>query len=130
MYDDEILSDLERELLPVMESGFPVTSTPYETLANTVGSTEEEVLAGVRDLEDRGVVRRVGPIFEPRRLGYVSTLVGLAVPDENLDAAARSLHQAQRNTNDGIDSGDRWSGPQRRIELRSRAQLEWPSPRV
>jgi DNA-binding Lrp family transcriptional regulator len=91
MYDEELLSGLESELLPVMESGFPVTATPYETLANKVGSTEDEVLTAVRDLEDRGVVRRVGPIFEPRRLGYHSTLVALMVDEDNVEAAAESV---------------------------------------
>jgi DNA-binding Lrp family transcriptional regulator len=106
MYDEELLSGLERELLPVMESGFPVTATPYEALASAVGSTEAEVLAAVRDLEDRGVIRRVGPIFEPRRLGYVSTLVGITVADDELEAAASSIADCPQVIHGHVREGD------------------------
>ncbi len=42
----------------------------------------------VRELQERGVISRVGPVFRPNRIG-VSTLAAMSVPADKLECVAR-----------------------------------------
>jgi len=79
---------LDRELLNIIQTDFPLDPTPYRTLGERLGIPESETLARVRGLVESGVIRRIGPSFDARRLGYVSTLVAMKVPSQRLDEVA------------------------------------------
>ncbi len=79
------LDATDKELLGLIQSGFPICSRPYAALGESLGLTENECLERVRDLKRRGIVRRIGANFSSAGLGYVSTLCAASVPDERLD---------------------------------------------
>ena len=78
----------DRELVDLLQTDFPLTERPYATLGGKLGLSEDACFGKVRGLSAAGVIRRIGASFDSRRLGYVSTLVALAVPPERLDAVA------------------------------------------
>lgn len=79
---------LERALLAGYQRGLPVdTARPFQHLARELTTGEEEVLATLAALRDRGVISRVGPVFRPHAVG-ASTLAALAVPTQDLEAVA------------------------------------------
>jgi DNA-binding Lrp family transcriptional regulator len=83
------LDDLDRRILDRVQSGFPIASRPFQVLAEQVGSSEDEVLARVRRLQEEKIIRQIGPVFELKRLDHVSTLCAAKVrPDAVEDAAA------------------------------------------
>ena len=77
--DKRLLNDFQRD--------FPLEPRPYARIAETLGVTEEDVLAGLADLKTRGMVSRVGAIVQPNTVG-VSTLAAMAVPPERLEQVA------------------------------------------
>ena len=79
---------LDRRILELVQAEFPLESRPFKTLAERAGSTEEEVLARIRQLHEIGVVRQLGPVFDLRRLGYTSTLCALRVLPEHVESMA------------------------------------------
>lgn len=81
------LSELQKHLLNDFQRDFPLSSTPFRELAESLGVAEAEVLAGLRNLSDSQLISRVGPVFAPRRIG-TSTLAALAVPEERLEEVA------------------------------------------
>lgn len=81
------LSELQRHLLNDFQRDFPLSPTPFQELAESLGVGEAEVLENLRSLSDSRIVSRVGPVFAPRRIG-ASTLAALAVPDERLEQVA------------------------------------------
>jgi len=90
-------SVLERRLLNDFQRGLPLSPTPFADMAESLGVEEAEVIAGLRRLQDSGVVSRVGPVLRPNRVG-TSTLAAMAVPPELLELVG-ALVSAYREVN-------------------------------
>lgn len=73
---------LDRKLVNLMQTDFPLVPRPYKALGEKIGLSEEEVLARLGRLQEEGIIRRIGAFFDSRKLGYYSTLCALAVPEE------------------------------------------------
>lgn len=76
---------IDRRILDVIQSGFPVVARPYAELGRDLGLTEAETLARVRALKESGVIRRIGANFQSARLGWHSTLCAAKVPPERME---------------------------------------------
>ena len=77
-----------RALLNALQYEFPLTPQPYHDLAHRMGAEADTVMERVRDLMAQGVVRAVRAVFEARRLGHRSLLVGAHVVPEALQGVA------------------------------------------
>lgn len=84
---DRPLNALERRLLNDFQDGFPLTPRPFQTIAERVGSTENDVMRTLQQLQSQRLISRVGPVFRPNRVG-ASTLAAMEVPMERLEAVA------------------------------------------
>ncbi len=84
---------VDRKILNLLQSDFPLVKEPWKAIGATVGVEESEVLERVGVLKKKNVVRQVGAIFDTRRLGYSSTLVAMRFPADKLDAAAQLLNR-------------------------------------
>ncbi len=73
------LSALERHLIAVTQQGLPLVAKPYEALGALLGITETEVLQLMQDMQDRGLIRRIGAVPNHYRLGYLAN--GMTVWD-------------------------------------------------
>lgn len=82
------LDAIDRRLLNQLQSDFPLEPRPFAVLAQRLGIAEEEVLSRARALREQGVLRHLSAIFDVYRVGYRSTLVAFAVPQERLEEAA------------------------------------------
>jgi len=81
------LNPLERALLNDFQRDFPLDPRPFARVAEALGVGEDEVLSAYRDLVERGLVKRIGPVVRPHRLGW-STLAAMSVPHERLAEVA------------------------------------------
>jgi siroheme decarboxylase len=80
------LSQLERDILNIIQQGFPVHHAPYAEMARIIGGVDEkQVYDTVIDLMERKIIRRLGAIFDTRKLGFMSTLMAMRVPAERID---------------------------------------------
>lgn len=77
---------IDRKLLDIIQTGFPLESRPYAVLGEKLGLTEAETLARVRALQGQGIIRRLGGNFQSKKLGWRSTLCAAKVPEEQLDS--------------------------------------------
>jgi DNA-binding Lrp family transcriptional regulator len=75
----------QRRILNAIQSDFPLEPRPYAVLGKHLGLTESEVLAHVRALRGKGIIRRIGPNFQSSALGFCSTLCAAKAPPEALD---------------------------------------------
>ena len=85
------LSSLERKLVNEFQRGLPMSAEPYRDIASKLGVDEETVLEHLRRLQASRIVSRVGPVFEPNRIG-VSTLVAAKVPENRLLSVATMIN--------------------------------------
>ena len=67
---DTDLDDLDRALLNALQWDFPVDPRPYATLAERLGTTEDDVCTRVIRVKEQGVLRQLSAIFDTRALGY------------------------------------------------------------
>ncbi len=87
------MDDLDKRLLDIIQSDLPLTARPYAAVGERLGLTEAEVLARVRALKGRGVIRRIGGNFQSRKLGFHSTLCAARVPQDRLDAFVAEVNR-------------------------------------
>jgi siroheme decarboxylase len=77
------LDDVDRRLLNLMQSRFPLEPRPYARVAELAEIGEDEAIARVRRLLEERIIRQVTPIYDTRVLGYKSMLVAAKVDPEN-----------------------------------------------
>jgi siroheme decarboxylase len=86
------LDDLDRRLLNLMQSRFPIEPYPYRRVAQLAEISEPQAMQRVQRLLDERIIRQVTPIFDTRALGYSSMLVAAKVDPENPHRAARAIN--------------------------------------
>ena len=84
---------LDRQILNIVQSAFPLVPYPYQAIGERVGISAEEALERLARLKKRNVVRQISAIFDTRRLGYKTTLVAFAYPYERLHKAALHINR-------------------------------------
>ncbi len=82
-----MLSSFHKQLLNNYQLDFPLTPRPYKAIAEMLDSSEEEVLLAIQELNDQGLISRIGPIIKPNQIGK-SMLVALSVPQSKLQQVA------------------------------------------
>lgn len=80
------MDSMDRQLLDIIQTGFPLSPRPYAELGQRLGLDEQEVLDRVRCLKARKIIRRLGANFQSAKLGFVSTLCAAKVPQDKMDA--------------------------------------------
>ncbi len=85
-----MLTPLHKSLLNDFQRDFPLSSRPYQDIANTLGVSEDDVLSALTELSENHLISRVGPIIPPNQLG-VSTLVAMAIPEPQLQSVADKI---------------------------------------
>ncbi|MCB2295739.1 Lrp/AsnC family transcriptional regulator [Clostridium algoriphilum] len=86
-----------KDLLNLIQSNFPIESKPYLKIANELDITEKQVIDIIKDLKDKRYIKRIGGIFDLRKLGYYSTLCAIKVPIDRITEVAKLI-----NCNNGV----------------------------
>ncbi|WP_258360554.1 AsnC family transcriptional regulator [Moorella sulfitireducens] len=82
------MDSLDRRLLNMIQEDFPLTEEPYAELGRRLGLKEAEILERLAKLKEKGIIRRIGAVFDLRRLGYTGTLCAMKVPEGRLSEVA------------------------------------------
>jgi len=96
----------DKRILSLLQTEFPVVARPFDALAERLGTEPAALLARVRRLAEGGVIRRIGPVFDSRRLGYTSTLAAARVPAERLAEVAERVSRLPGVTHNYERRGD------------------------
>lgn len=88
----EGLTLLDKRILNRIQQDIPFTAKPWRKIAKGLKVSEPRLLKRIDSLKKRGIIRRISATFNPRRVGYVSTLVAIKVALADIDAAARKLN--------------------------------------
>ncbi|VVB69412.1 putative HTH-type transcriptional regulator [uncultured archaeon] len=87
------MDEIDLKLLALVQEGFPLTLRPFRDLGSSLGLNEGEVMARLAGLQREGLVRRIGPILDLRKMGRGGVLAALKVPIEEADEAAGVVNQ-------------------------------------
>jgi len=86
------MDEIDKKILNILQKEFPLEERPFGAIAEKCGISEEEVIRRAQKLKDRGILRRVGAIFNGSSLGRVSALCAARVPEEKLDNFVRVVN--------------------------------------
>jgi len=84
---------LSQKLLAIIQDGFPLVERPYLRLAEMLNVSEHEVFDDIEKMRASGVIRRIGGVYDSKKLGFISRLCAGKVPASSLDFSAE--HHAQ-----------------------------------
>ncbi|NWK78809.1 Lrp/AsnC family transcriptional regulator [Aquitalea sp. LB_tupeE] len=79
------LSSLEVALINTLQDGFPIVQYPFHEVADAIGVTEGAVLNCLKNLLDKNLLTRFGPLFQIEKMGGVFVLAAMSVPEERFD---------------------------------------------
>lgn len=88
-----IIDEMDKKILNLIQSQFPVQSRPYYVLAKQLNIPEEEVLEKINRLRSKRLIRRIGAVFDSSKLGFFSTLVGVKVNPLFLEKIAKKINE-------------------------------------
>ncbi|ABR46293.1 putative transcriptional regulator, AsnC family [Alkaliphilus metalliredigens QYMF] len=87
------MDKIDGQLLTLIQRDFPVTSRPYAFLGDQLGLSEADVITRISNLKNQGFIRRVGGVFDSRKLGYTSTLCALKVPENRIHQVKQIINE-------------------------------------
>ncbi len=96
---------VEKKLLSIIQRDFPLVPEPYRELGNALGITEEEVMARLQSLMESGVIRRLGGVFDSRKLGYSGALCAMNVTKERISEVAGVVNSFDEVTHNYLREG-------------------------
>ena len=87
------MDDMDKAILNLIQSDFPITPRPYLTIAQHLGFSENDVIKRLNRLKKKGIIRRIGGNFVPEKLGFVSTLCAARVPEDKIESFAVAVNR-------------------------------------
>ncbi|MEG1933793.1 MAG: hypothetical protein RR133_04320 [Kiritimatiellia bacterium] len=107
------LTPQQADWLFTLQRPWPLTERPLLQLAQTLHTDEASLVEFISSLRSEGLVRRIGGVFDSRRLGYRSCLFAVSAEGDALEAAAREVsahsgvtHAYIRSWPEGIQLGN------------------------
>jgi DNA-binding Lrp family transcriptional regulator len=82
------MDKIDKKILNILQTRFPIVPEPFDAVATELGISGDEVIERVRRLKEKGIIRRIGAVFNSRALGFTSTLCAARVPEEKIRAFA------------------------------------------
>ncbi|MFC6905941.1 Lrp/AsnC family transcriptional regulator [Halalkalicoccus tibetensis] len=101
------LDDVDAALIDGYQSGVPVEPRPFRAIGEAVGVSEDEALARVEALSERGIVRRFGAVLNPPVIGS-STLAAVKAPEERFEEVAAVIN-SYRQVNHNYRRDHEWN---------------------
>ena len=86
------IDDMDKAILNLIQSDFPITPRPYLAIAQRLGFSENDVIKRLNRLKKKGIIRRIGGNFVPEKLGFVSTLCAARVPEDKIQSFAKAVN--------------------------------------
>ncbi|HOE16512.1 MAG TPA: Lrp/AsnC family transcriptional regulator [Syntrophorhabdaceae bacterium] len=85
------MDEIDKKILNLIQEEFPLSERPFEDIGKKTGISGREALKRVKELKEKGIIRRIGPILERKKLGYTSVLCGVHVDDSAIVEVAREI---------------------------------------
>lgn len=83
--NDFVLDGMDRKIIQATQAGLPLVPRPYEAVAQTVGTTAEDVINRLKSMQQQGIVRRIAAVPNHYALGYRGNgMTVWNVPDEHV----------------------------------------------
>lgn len=86
------LSALDRRILNRLQDDIPFVRRPWEVLAAELKISEGFLLQRIAVLKKQGIIRRIAAVFTPKKVDFVSTLVGAKIAPAQIGKIAGKIN--------------------------------------
>lgn len=86
------MDTLDRNIINLLQTGFPLSEEPYLEVAQQLGIEEQELLDRLSNLLDENILSRFGPMYDAQKLGGAFSLVAVRVPEDDFDKVAEIIN--------------------------------------
>ncbi|MGD6932774.1 MAG: AsnC family transcriptional regulator [Candidatus Bathyarchaeia archaeon] len=88
------LDNTDKQILQLLQDDFPLVEHPWRELSSKTGIPENQLVTRIENLCKAGVIKKIGPIVDPSKVGYTAaTLIALRVPENKIDDIATVINQ-------------------------------------
>ena len=81
----DTLDSTDRQILNLLQEGFPLTQRPFEAAAMPLGLYVDELRNRIARLRDVGAITRFGPFYDAEAMGGAFCLCAMEVPSARFD---------------------------------------------
>lgn len=96
------MDNVDKQLLNLLQEGLPLEYRPFLILGKKLGVSEEKIISRIEKLKSQGYIRRLGGIFNSKKLGYFSTLCAMKVPEKSIEYTAKIVNSYDEITHNYI----------------------------
>ena len=87
-----MLTTLEKKIIAAIQTDIPIVERPYREIALKLGIAENDLLDTLRDLCERGVIRRFGATLRHQKSGFAANaMVAWQVDEGRIEAVGRVM---------------------------------------
>ncbi len=97
---------VDKSILTLISDSIPIEEQPFKDLAERVGISEDELLERIGALKEKGLIRRIGAVINPRRLGWHSTLCGVHIAEDKIPDYAALVNSYPEVTHNYLRTGE------------------------
>lgn len=89
---DVPLSQLERNFINRYQSDFPLQKKPFALIARHLDCSEKKLIKTIKNLKEKKVLTRFGPLYNADRLGGGLTLAAMSVPEDRFEVVTQLVN--------------------------------------
>jgi len=90
------MNQKDKQILRALQSEFPITKNPYQTLADRLRITQKQLFAKIKAFKSQRIVRRLGAVISAKHVGYKSVLVAADVSSEQVKRTTNFISADER----------------------------------
>lgn len=103
------MAEKDRKLLHQLQFNFPLHESPFKELGKRVGLSEDKVIARMRYLKKKGLIRYIGAVINSNRVGFESTLLALSVTKKDLPRVVRIINSFENVSHNYLRSDSKFN---------------------
>lgn len=87
-----MITDLEKKIIASIQEDMDICSQPYLKIAQKINISESQLLASIKDLMRRGIIRRFGATIRHQKSGFeANAMVAWQVDEDKVKQVGRKL---------------------------------------
>lgn len=87
-----MVDETDKKVIGLIQGDIPLCERPFKELAARAGMSEDAFVARVRELKERGVIRRFGATLRHQEAGFsANAMSAWQVPDEKADEVGKII---------------------------------------
>lgn len=88
------LDDIDQKIIEATQDGLPLTTEPYQTVADGIGMSAQVVKQRMINMQQTGMIRRIAAVPNHYKLGYVyNGMTVWDIADEHIDKLGKKVGQ-------------------------------------